>query len=584
MSKKKDIRRQNVIQLILGLVIIALLNLIGQHYFTRFDLTSEKKYTLSETTKELVRSFDDYVTFRVYLEGDFPAGFKKLKRETREMLDEFVAYNANIQYEFIDPSEVTDQRRRNDFYADLNEKGIEPTTLRTEESGRHSQQLIFPGAIVNYKATREEAVNFLESQMGASTENQINASIQALEYNLATVLKKLKSAEKDKIAFLHGHGEIPKLHLEGAKNALSEFYNVSHFITEEKVNSLLDRTEVDSSNVEVEPRFKAIIIARPTKAFSKREKFLIDQYIMHGGKVLWMIDPVMTDMDSLQASPRTLAMPADLNLDDLLFRYGVRLNRNLIQDLRSAEIPLNTQPAGMKPRFEMFPWPYFPVLMPAGDHPIVKNLNGIKGEFTSTLDTISENDISKTMLLKTSPNTRVLRAPTEINLSIINRKPTKRAFNSGSQNVAVLLEGSFPSVYKNRMPPEITKSKKMAFRTKSHPTQMIVASDGDIIKNASSARQGNTQPLPLGVDKFTGQQYGNEDFIVNAMNYLCDETGLLNVRSRNLEIRIMDRAKIAAQKMQWQIINVVIPVALVLLLSLVWNLIRRRKYIKKNKN
>ncbi|MCF8217649.1 MAG: gliding motility-associated ABC transporter substrate-binding protein GldG [Bacteroidales bacterium] len=585
MSNKKNVRKQNIVQLLLGLAIIILVNIIGQYFFTRFDLTSEKKYTLSQSTKELVKSFDDYVTFKVYLDGSFPAGFKKLQRETREMLDEFHAYNSNINYEFINPNEVVeDKKNKNSFYAELNRKGLDPTTIQSQDGARQSQQVLFPGALVTYKANREEAINLLESRMDASSEEQINESIQALEYNLASALMKLKSAEKDKIAFLHGHGELPKANLDGAEKALSEFYNIDHLILENKVYSLLKRTEPDSAgNVHVYPRYKSLIIAQPTRAFTEKEKFFIDQYVMHGGKVMWLVDPVATSMDSLQAQSRTLAVPADLNLDDMFFRYGVRLNKNLIQDMRSAAIPVNTQPKGSKPKFKLFPWPYFPVISPNSNHPIVKNLNGIKGEFVSTLDTISGNNVTKTMLLKSSQYSRVLSTPHAINLNIINRKPQRSQYNHGSQNIGVLLEGKFSSLFENRIPPEIAQNKAMAFRTESEKNQMIVVADGNIIKNAISIKGGERKKLPLGVDKYTGQQYGNEDFIVNAVNYLCDDSGLLNVRTRDLKIRLMDRAKVQEERLKWQIINVVIPVLLILIMSVIWNIIRKRKYTRPGK-
>ncbi|MCF8330971.1 MAG: gliding motility-associated ABC transporter substrate-binding protein GldG [Bacteroidales bacterium] len=581
MSKKKDIRRQNIIQLLLGLVIIVLINIIGQYYFTRFDLTSEKKYTLSETTKKIVRSFDDYVTFKVYLEGDFPAGFKRLQRETKEMLDEFHAYNSNIQYEFINPTELNDQSDRNSFYAELAQKGLEPTNIRMDEKGKQSQQVVFPGAVVSYKSNREEAINLLESSMNTSPDQQINLSIQALEYNLTSTLKKLSNPEKENIAFLHGHGELPKIRLDGADKVLSGFYNVTHLITENKVNSLIKRNINDSSGkVLTEPRFKALIIAHPTRSFNEREKFLIDQYVMHGGKILWLVDPVQTNMDSLQSKPSTLAMPSDLNLDDMLFRYGVRLNKNLIKDLRSAKIPLNTQPRGSKPQFEYFPWPYFPILLSHNEHPIVKNLNGIKGKFVSTLDTISGNNIKKTMLLKSSANSNVISTPHEISLRTIGRRPDRRQYNKGSQDVAVLLEGKFTSVFKNRVPPQITQNKEMAFRTESTPNQMIIVADGDVIKNDISVR-GN-EPLPLGVDRWSGRKFGNEDFILNAVNYLCDDSGLLNLRDRDLKNRIMDLPRIEEEKTKWQVINIAGPVLLILIMSFAWNITRRRKFNRKS--
>ncbi len=574
-------RRQNLIQLLLGLLIIALVNIIGHHYFLRLDLTSEKRYTLSQTTKDLIGSFDDYVTFRVYLDGDFPAGFRKLQRETREMLNEFRAYNPLIQYEFIDPAQATDARNRNSFYAELHEKGIEPTSVRSREGSRESQQLIFPGALVNYKANREESVNLLQSQMGAGPEQQINASIQALEYNLAVALKKLKTREKDKIAFLHGHGGLEKAHLESAEKLLSEFYQVEHFITKGRINSLLERTELPGGKLQVQPRFKALIIARPTQRFTNGELFLIDQYLMHGGKLLWFVDPVMTDMDSLSTTPRTLAMPANLNLNDVMHRYGVRLNQNLIQDLRSGGIPVNTQPAGLQPKFEMFPWPFFPILLPATDHPIVKNINGVKAEFASSLDTIQSPKIKKTFLLQSSEYSRTLRTPAEINLEMVNRQPDPRRFRQGPINVAILLEGTFVSIFEHRLPPEMHAAEEMAVRGVSDSTKVIVVADGDIIKNAVSSQQGGTpRALPLGMDKFTGQQFGNKEFVLNAVNYLCDDSGLLEVRARDLEVRILDRTEIMENKTWWQLVNVALPIVFVLILSITWNLIRRRKYTR----
>lgn len=580
-SKKKNIQRQNLIQLLLGLMIIALINIIGHHYFLRFDLTSEKRYTLSPTTKDLIRSFDDFVTFRVYLDGDFPAGFRKLQRETREMLNEFRAYNPLIQYEFIDPAQATDARNRNDFYAELHEKGIEPTSVRSREGSRESQQLIFPGALVNYKATQEEAVNLLQSQMGAGSEQQINASIQALEYNLAAALMRLKTREKDKIAFLHGYGGLEKIDLEGAEKVLSRFYDVEHFVTKGRINSLLDRRELPGGRLDVRPRFKALIIARPTQRFTNSELFLIDQYLMHGGRLLWFVDPVMTDMDSLATSPRTLAMPGNLNLDDIMSRYGVRLNRNLIQDLRSGAIPVNTQPAGLEPKFEMFPWPYFPILLPASDHPIVKNINGVKAEFASSLDTIRSPSIKKTFLLQSSEYSRTLRTPAEVTLEMVNRQPDPRRFRQGPFNVAVLLEGTFVSAFEHRLTPEMYEAEEMAIRNVSDTSRVIVVADGDIIKNAVSSRQGGSpRALPLGMDKFTGQQFGNKEFVLNAVNYLCDDTGLLEVRAKDLEIRILDRTEIMENKARWQMVNVALPIVFILIMSIIWNLIRKRKYTK----
>lgn len=583
MSKKTDIKKQNIIQLLLGLAIIALVNIIGSYYFTRIDLTSSNKYTLSPETIKLVKSFDDYVTFKVYLKGNFPAGFQKLQKETGEMLNEFKAYNSNIQYEFINPAKAGGENK-NKFYRQLTRKGLEPTSIRTKQNNKRAQQRIFPGAIVTYKSNRKEAVELLESQMGKSSAKQIKASIQALEYNLASVLKKLASAKKDKIAFLHGHKELSKTHLKGAEEALSEFYNVKHLVLKNKVYSLLKRTYMDSAKekLRIEPRFKAVIIAKPRKEFTEKEKFIIDQYVMHGGKLFGLIDPTFTNMDSLRAKPRTMAIPNDLNLDDQLFSYGVRLNRNLIKDMRSAKVPINIQPMGTKPKFKMFPWPYFPIMIPQSEHPIVKNLNGIRGKFTSTLDTIATPGIKKTILLQSSRYSRLMSMPHEINMrNIVRRRQNQRMYNQSYEDVAVLLEGNFKSVFKNRIPPEIKQSKAMAFRTESDSTQMIVVADGDIIRNSTATRRGNMKTLPLGVDKYTGQRYGNEDFIVNAVNYLCDDSGLLKTRTRDLKIRMLNKQKFREEKTKWQIINVLTPILIILIMSMLWNFIREKKYNRK---
>jgi len=581
-DKKKNIKRQNISQLILGLAIIIFLNVIASFYFTRFDLTSEKRYTLSKATKSLLENLDDIVYFKIYLDGDFPAGFKRLRKETKEMLDEFRAYNKNIQYEFINPSESADKATRNKLYQQLISSGLQPTSLQSDKNDVRSRQIVFPGAIVSYKI-KELPLQLLQTQMGMPAEAQINSSVQALEYNLANIIKKITVLTKPKIAFIKGHGELSDIETADISQALSEYYNVENVTIDESINSLTEHKEVDSVRTIIKNKYEAIIIAKPDSFFSEKDKFVIDQFIMKGGKVLWLIDPVFASMDSLQKKSVTYGFAINLNLEDQLFKYGVRLNTNLVQDISCIGIPINTQPLGSKPQFEFFPWLYSPVIFPYIDikHPIVANLNAIKSEFISSIDTVGAKGINKTHLLYTSKYSRTVNTPVRIGLDLLGEKPDERQFINPYQLVAVLLEGEFESVFKNRMAPEIKDAQSIGFQEQGVNTKMIVISDGDIIRNQIQFSQGKIQPYPLGLDKYSGKQYGNKDFILNAVNFLCDNSGLISVRSREIKIRLLDRTKVENSKFFWQIINTIIPIILIVILGLIFYVLRKRKYVKK---
>ncbi len=576
-NKRKNIKRNNLIQLGFGLIIILLLNVIGNYIFTRFDLTAEKRYSLSQPTKLMLKNLDDIVYFQIYLEGEFPAGFKRLQRETREMLDQFRAYSENIQYEFINPSASTDPKERNDVYQLLMERGLSPTDLQVKTNEGSSQQIIFPGAIVSYKG-KDLPIELLMSQMGTPPEEVLNNSIQNLEFNLANTIRKLSVLRKPKVAFIEGHGELSIMETADIAYALSEYYSIERVEVAGQLNSLTERKNLDSTRTSIRNKFDAIIIAKPDTVFDEKDKFIIDQFIMRGGKVLWMIDPVFASMDSIQFSDATVGVINELNLTDQLFNYGVRLNTNLVMDISALPIPLKTGDMGGAPQIEFFPWYYFPVLNPLQDHPIVKNLNAIKTEFISSIDTLDNKGIQKTILLTSSQYSRTVNTPVLISLEILQKEPDKRLYNKHHIPVAVLLEGKFQSLFWNRIPPEIRDNKDIGFIASSEPGKMIIVGDGDIIKNQIRNQDSQQSPYPLGYDRYTGQTFGNKEFILNAMNYLIDENGLISIRSRELKLRLLDRTKIKENKLFWQLVNTVFPVVLIIIMGIILYYLRRKKY------
>ena len=557
MNKKRDI-----LSLLLAFIILILMNFLGSFIFHRFDLTSEKRYTLSDVTKKILGDLNDVVYVKVYLEGEFPAGFKRLSNETKEMLDEFRAFsNDNIEYQFINPSLSADKKEQNDIYKQLYEKGLQPTNLEVKSETGTSQQILFPGAIVSYKG-REVPWQLLKTNLGQSPEGQLNNSIQALEYEFASCIRNLTTFLKPQIGIIDGHGELDTLALYDIKNALGEFYILKRIQINEQLKALHG--------------FKAIIVAKPDTSFSEKDKFIIDQFVMNGGKILWAIDPLNTSIDSLRKSGGTIAIPFDLKLDDLLFKYGLRLNTNIIMDLQSSVIPVNKAYVGQQPRFELMPWIFTPLIAPTSNHPIVKNLDIIKMEFASTIDTVEAKGIRKTVLLQSSKFSKIINSPVRIDMRMVNMRPDENQFNNSHQFLAVLLEGEFESVFKNRIPPKIANDSAIGYKYKGVASKMIVISDGDIIRN--EVQYSANKSFPLGYDIYTKQTYGNKNFILNCVNYLCDDSGLISVRSRELTLRLLDKKKIKTERLKWQIINTALPLFALFLFGIIHNIIRKRKY------
>lgn len=562
MSGTNKNKKRDLTALALAVVIILLLNFVGSFVFHRFDLTAEKRYTLSDATKNLLSEVNDVVYVKVYLDGDFPAGFKRLRDETREMLDEFRAYsNDNIEYEFIDPSVSDNKKQQNEIYKQLYDKGLEPTNLEVKEENGTTQQIIWPAALVTYKG-RELPWQLLKTQMGQSAEGQLNNSIQALEYEFASVIRNLSKVIRPQIGFIEGHGELDTLATYDIAAALSEFYIVKRVEIKQQLKAL--------------DGYKAIIIAKPDTAFSEQDQFILDQYIMKGGKVLWVVDPINMPVDSLSRMGRVMAVPYTLGIDKMLYKYGVRVNENMVVDMQCSAIPINKALKGQQPRFELMPWIFSPLLNPTLDHPIVKNLDIIKTDFASTIDTIEQKGVKKTILLQSSKYSKTLVQPVRVDLNYLRFQLDEKQFNNPYQNVAVLLEGEFQSVFKNRIPPEIANDSAIGFKADGVKTAMIVISDGDIIRN--DVQYQTRKPYPLGFDKYTQRTYGNRNFILNCINYLCDDSGLISVRARELTLRLLDKKKVKNEGAKWKVINTAVPLLLVIVYGLIYYYIRKRKY------
>ena len=552
-------------QLLLIILIIGMVGYLSSIWFFRLDLTSEKRYSLSNTTRNILEELPGEVSIRVYLEGDMPIGFKRLKQATRELLDEFRVYSKRkVSFDFINPSDDLNLKERNKTYKELFEKGLHPLNVKSsDKEGGKSQKTLFPGAIVSFNGT-EMAVNLLLNNPGLPASENLNRSMENLEFEFVRAIEAITSDTIYKIAFLEGHGELYEPQVEDISKELSRYYTI-------------DRGKI-GGKPGVLNNYAAVIIARPTLPFNEPDKLVLDQYLMQGGSIFWLVDPVAVDMDSLMYSSITLAFLRDLKLNDLLFKYGVRINGDLIQDIQCAKIPVNTAIVGNPPQYTPVPWLFFPLLEGSG-HSVSRNLNLVKAEFASVLDTLGGGgDIEKTILLRSSSYSKTFGVPNLINLMDVRDPLPREAFTKKYIPVAVLLEGQFNSAYRNRMVEAIIPDQNFNFLEKSESAKIIVVSDGDLIRNDVRFQGGKPVSLPLGQDRLTQQTYGNKDFILNAVSYLVDDSGLMELRERELKLRLLDKSKVEAGRLKWQLINTLLPVILVILFGIVAGIVRKRKY------
>jgi len=566
--KKSNLRRNNFIELLMTLIIAVLLAFIFSHIYYRVDLTSEKRYSLSASTRQILNELTSPVFVQVFLDGEMPVGFKKLRRSAKDMLDEFrIQSGKKIIYEFIDPFDIDSQEEKKEMMETLYEKGLQPINIhdRNEEGGV-SQKMVFPGLIMNYNGM-EMTVNILENNSSQSAAQKLNSSIEGLEYRMIQAIQNLSADTIYNIAFLEGHGELDEYSVGDITYELAKYYNVDRGVIGGKLN-ILDK-------------YAVLIVAKPELKFSEADKFVIDQYIMNGGRVLWLLDAVRVSSDSLQSAGFTAGLYRPLNLVDQLFKYGVRVNPKIVQDQQCSMIPINIALAGQQPRFSPVPWIYFPLLTPFNNHPVTKNLNLIKSEFINILDTVSVTPgVKRKYLLYTSKFSRLISPPVGISLEEIRNPPPSGKFNLSYLPVAVLLEGSFESVFKNRPTDRYIGEVKYEVIEKSVPTKMIVVADGDIIRNEVRHTATRDIPLQLGEDRYTKQKYGNKDFILNAVNYLIDDINLMNIRSKELKLRLLNKERIKKEQLKWKLINVVFPVIFIIFFGVLVVLIRKRKYTK----
>ncbi len=540
------------ILIVLGLVIV--INLLGNSVYKRFDLTRDNRYTLSDETISMVESLNEPVIVKVYLQGDFPSEFKRLQAETDQLLEELSAVNDQIVYRFIDPLSNPKE---------LIDKGLQPSRLTVQEGGKVSEAVIFPWAVVTYQG-KEENVSLLVNSVAESQEKQLQNSIENLEYEFAHAFAKIKEDKDKKIAVLKGNGELDDLYLYSFLKKLGEYYHLAAFT--------LDSAETDPvSTLRQLKDYDLALIAKPTIPFSEEEKYLLDQYLIGGGKTIWLIDNVHAEMDSLMTSGKSLAYNRELGLTDLFFSYGVRINYNVTKDLYSSTIRLASGNTGNQVQYQDFVWPYFPLVFTDDQHPVTKNIDPVLLKFPSSMDTLA-NGLKKRVLLSSSANGRVIGTPTPVALDEIAREIDRNEYKDATVPFGVLLEGSFKSAYANRIKPfdypESAESSSM--------TKMMVISDGDIAAN--EVYRG--EPLPLDKDKWTQQPYGNLSFMLNAAHYLLDENGIIRLRAKSLELQFLDKEKAYRERGRWQIINLVLPLLLLLLLGILFRTIRVRRYAR----
>lgn len=564
---RNNIRYKNWLQFLVVTAFMVLISVLSYLIRFRVDLTEDRRFTLSKQSHEILDNIKTDIYIQVYLDGDLPIPLKRLRRSVMELLDEFrIASDRKIDYDFINPSEAGDAQARESQYQALYSKGLNPVNIQAgDEEGGSSQKIIFPGMIVNLNGI-EVPVNFLKNNQSIPYEQNILHSIEGLEYEMIQTLATLNADTVYKVAFLEGQGEYSEVEVADITLNLAKFFTVDRGAIEAQ-HGILDQ-------------YSAIIVAGPVEDFSEADKLVIDQYIMNGGKVLWLMEEVLVNADSLVYG-ETVGLYHPLNIEDQLFRYGARINPVIVQDMDCMLIQLTVMTGNEQKQVVPAPWVYYPLLTPSPDHPITKNLNKIKGEFSNYIDTVGlDPSVRKTILLTSSEFTKTVSPPLLISLREAERLPSENDFNKSKLPVAILLEGIFPSAYKNRMTGSLVKDEDFILKTESSETKMIVVADGDIIRN-DVRRTGNVvTPYPLGQDRYTGQMFGNRDFIINCLNYLVDDYGIMDLRSREMKLRLLSSARIKNERLRLQIINIIGPVLMVILSGLIVRYFRRIKYTR----
>lgn len=580
-KKSRKFKRQSILWLLAVVAIVVAANIMSSFFFYRIDLTKDKRHSLSKSTIEMLENLEDRVYFRVYLKGkDQPADYQLFAKQVEQMLQNFRSYSKNVYYEFIDPIEGKSNEEVNAIIGEFVKKGLEPIPISREDATGYSTRLVVPGAIVSYRNHEYPAKVVVADPSGA---DWMKYSNEELEYNLVAPVRRLLKTERPKVAYLDGHGELDFWNTCWTAMQLQRFYNVSRITLDGKINALrnisIDDT-VSGNLVLGGNKYDVLIIAQPTQPFKEYDKYIIDQFIMRGGKVLWLIDNTNASLDSLQSAPEFFATPRALYVNDLLFTYGVRINTDLIQDLSCMPVPQQVSVIGDQPQYKFMAFPYSLDVVNFGNHPIVRNLKNIKSDFAGSIDLVGNNaDLSKVVLMTTSERTKVVPTPSIVTLRVGLVKPNIQEFAYRNVPLAVLVEGNFNSAFKGILPIEFDTIKELDFKEKSVYTRQIFVSDGDIIRNPFDSKRN--QPYPAGYDIYTRQTFDNSDFIVNCVNYLCADDDLLMLRAKNFKTGSLNQEKTRNNKVMLALVNIGVPIAIIAVLGITLIVLRRVRFSKK---
>lgn len=558
-------RKQTLSFYFLTIVAIVLINQnVIYSLFNRIDFTEDKRYTLNDRTKEILKTLDKDIYITIFLDGELPSGFKRLRDAAVDMAYDLNSYsNGKVKFNIINPTAGSEQEQ-NELTQALMQRGLSPTNLSVKSSNGFSQKLIFPAAIVNH-GDKEININLLQNRTGQSPEQILNNSIQNLEYAFTSAITKIAEDKTPFIGFTEGHGEPNDAELFDAMSTLASSNQVG-------------RLNLDSITLKDLNQIKVIVIAKPTQKFSESNKYKLDYFVRNGGSILWAIDQIDASLDNLRKRGSQPLIGRELNIDDQLFLYGARVNYNIVADLNCAQIPVSVGNIAGQAQIELAPWYFFPILMPTSSNPIVKNLDGIRTEFISTVDTIANPSIKKEVILSTSPFSRLINTPSEISLQMVEEQPDPKKFRTKPTPIAVLLSGKFPYIFENRpIPQGITESTDLSKTSKE--AKMLVIGDGDWLINQTNSK--DQSPFPLGWDRYTEQQYANKIFLENAIDYLMNDERLISLRNREVKLRLLDQAMVKEQKLKWQVINVAAPILLLFGIGALQQFIRRKKYNKK---
>ena len=579
--QSKQFKRRTLLGLLAVIGIVVVVNVLSSFFFYRIDLTKDKRHSLSKSTIEMLKNLEDRVYFRVYLKGkDQPADYQLFAKQVEQMLQTFRSYSKNVYYEFIDPIEGKTNEEVNGILGEFVKKGLEPIPISREDAGGYSTHVVIPGAIVSYRNREYPAKVVVADPSGA---DWLKYSNEELEYNLVAPVRRLLKTEKPKVAYLDGHGELDFWNTCWTAMQLQRFYNVTRITLDGKINALrnisIDDT-VSGNLVLGDNRYDVLIVAQPTQPFKEYDKYVIDQFIMRGGKVLWLIDNTTASLDSLRAAPEFFATPRALYINDLFFTYGVRFNTDLIQDLSCLPVPQQVSIIGDQPQYKFMVFPYCLDIVNFGNHPIVRNLKDIKSDFAGSIDLVGNNaDLTKTVLMTTSERTKVVPTPSIVTLRVGLVKPNLQEYSYRNVPIAVLVEGNFQSAFKGILPVEFDTIKELDYRDHSEYTRQIFVSDGDIIRNPFDSKRN--QPYPAGYDIYTRQTFDNTEFIVNCVNYLCADDDLLQLRAKNFKIGSLNSEKVRNHKVLLAALNIGIPLLLIALMGTLLIVMRKVRFSKK---